>query len=88
MGVKKNNVFKYLNYAISFGLTLVITVYVLYKGGIWLDQRLGTSPIFMILGVFLALVAIFWQLIEEIQGLEKQAKKSKPETEQEQQKRT
>jgi hypothetical protein len=62
---KENNVLKYLNLAISFGLTLAITVYLLYKGGVWLDNHLGTEPFFMILGVFLALATIFWQLIDE-----------------------
>ena len=85
---KENNVLKYLNLALSFGLTLAITVYILYKVGTWLDQRLGTEPLFMILGVFLALATIFWQLIEEMQGSEKPAKKSKLETEQDKQKKT
>jgi F0F1-type ATP synthase assembly protein I len=83
---KEDNVFKYLNLALSFGLTLAITVYILYKAGTWLDQRLGTEPLFMILGVFLALATIFWQLIEELQGSGKQAKKFK--SEQDKQKKT
>lgn len=67
MSKKKNDVFKYLNFALSFGLTLVITLYLLYKGGAWLDQRLGTAPLFMMLGILLALATVFRQLIGELQ---------------------
>jgi F0F1-type ATP synthase assembly protein I len=66
MSTKKDNALKYLNFALSFGLTLLITLYFLYKGGVWLDQRLGTDPLFMILGVFLALATVFRQLITEV----------------------
>lgn len=64
----KDSGLQYLNIALSFGLTLIITVYFLYKGGTWLDKRFGTEPFFMISGVFLALATIFWQLIEEFGG--------------------
>jgi hypothetical protein len=77
MGLKKNNAFKYFNFAISFGLTLAITVYLLYKGGTWLDGRLGTEPIFMILGVFLALATVFRQLINEVKDLEQKSNQSR-----------
>ncbi|MGI6145091.1 MAG: AtpZ/AtpI family protein [Clostridia bacterium] len=69
MKAKKNNAFEYLNFGLSFGLTLVITLYLLYKGGAWLDQRLGTYPVFMALGIILALATVFRQLIGEIKEL-------------------
>lgn len=63
---KKNNGFQYLNFALGFGLTLVITLYLLYKGGVWLDDYLGTEPLFTALGVLLALATVFRQLVGEI----------------------
>jgi len=66
MRKKENNGFQYLNFALSFGLTLVITLYLLYKGGAWLDNYLGTSPLFTALGVILALATVFRQLVGEI----------------------
>lgn len=72
MNSPKNNKFKYLNFALSFGLTLAITIYLLYNGGRWLDQRLGTEPLFMILGILLAVVTIFRQLIKESKDLDKE----------------
>lgn len=68
MGNKKSNVWEYFNFALSFGLTLAITLYLLYKGGAWLDQRLGTSPLFTAVGVFLALATVFRQLINEFKN--------------------
>ena len=74
MGKKKNNGLKYLNFAVSFGLTLAITIYLLFKGGTWLDQRLGTEPVFMIIGVFLAVATVFRQLIKEMKNFDESQK--------------
>lgn len=73
---KKNKALDYLNYALSFGLTLVITAYILYLGGSWLDKRLGTDPFFMILGVLLAIVTVFRQMINELLNMEKEKKEN------------
>jgi F0F1-type ATP synthase assembly protein I len=72
MNPQKKNGFKYLNFALSFGLTLVITLYLLYQGGKWLDKRLGTEPLFMILGILLAVATIFRQLIVETKDMDKE----------------
>jgi len=69
MRSKKNNAYKYLNFGLSFGLTLAIVLYLLYKGGAWLDQRLGTSPLFMMFGIILAVATVFRQLVGEIKEL-------------------
>jgi len=66
MRSKKNDGFKYLNFGLSFGLTLAVALYLLYKGGAWLDQRLGTEPLFTALGVVLALATVFRQIVGEI----------------------
>lgn len=57
---------KYIGLALSFGLTMAITVYLLYLGGMWLDNRLGTYPIFMFLGVILAIASVFKRLYTEL----------------------
>jgi F0F1-type ATP synthase assembly protein I len=78
MGKKKrSNGLKYLNFAVSFGLTLAITIYLLFKGGMWLDQRLGTEPVFMMLGIFLAVATVFRQLIRELKNFEQSQKPDK-----------
>jgi ATP synthase protein I len=40
-------------------------------GGWWLDQRLGTGPIWLLVGVVLGLVIGTWSLVKLIQGLNK-----------------
>jgi F0F1-type ATP synthase assembly protein I len=32
-------------------------------GGLWLDLKLGTSPLFLVIGVVLGFVAGLWQLL-------------------------
>lgn len=76
---KKNKGLEYLNFALSFGLTLVITTYVLYLGGSWLDKKLGTAPVFMVLGILLSIATVFRQLINEVKDLEKEKTKEEIE---------
>lgn len=61
--------FKYLNFGVSFGLAMGIAIYLLYLGGSWLDARLGTTPLFMVLGILLAIVTVFKRLISDIKKL-------------------
>lgn len=74
MKAKNNPAFKYLNFATSFGITLVLMIYLLYQGGEWLDKRLGTEPLFTIIGIFLAIGAVFKRLLTEIKLLAKEDK--------------
>lgn len=71
MGFKKSPAYKYINYGLSFGLTMVITLYLLSQGGKWLDNRLGTYPLFMIIGILLAIGAVFKQMITDLLREEK-----------------
>ncbi len=77
--VKKNKGLEYLNFALSFGLTLVITTYILYLGGSWLDKKLGTTPVFMVLGILLSIATVFRQIINEVKDLEKEKTKEEIE---------
>lgn len=74
MGFKKkpsSSAMKYLNFGLSFGLTMAITVYLLSQGGKWLDNRFDTSPIFMSLGIILAIATVFKRLFTDIKTLDK-----------------
>ncbi len=70
MGFKQKPSYKYLNFAISFGLTMAITVYLLFQGGRWLDNRLNTAPVFMLLGILLAIATVFKRLFVELKTLD------------------
>lgn len=71
MGFKKSPVAKYINFGLSFGLTMAITVYLLYQGGKWLDNRFGTDPVFMFLGIVLGIAAVFKRLIADLKEMDK-----------------
>ena len=46
----------------SYGLTWVLTVALLGWGGLALDERLGTSPLLVLLGATLGIVGGFYRL--------------------------
>lgn len=48
------------------GLTMVVTVGLLAYGGIWLDGRLGTQPLFVILGALLGVLGGTIHLIASV----------------------
>ena len=50
----------------EIGLVLLVTVLVGVLGGYWLDQQIGTLPVFALVGFFLGLAAgarAVWRLI-------------------------
>lgn len=71
MGFKKSPTYKYINFGLSFGLTMAITLYLLYQGGKWLDNRFGSAPVFTFLGIVLAIAAVFKRLFTDIRMLDK-----------------
>ncbi|MDX9871694.1 MAG: AtpZ/AtpI family protein [Clostridia bacterium] len=79
MGFKKSPAYKYINFGLSFGLTMAITVYLLYQGGKWLDTRLNSAPWFMLLGIVLAIAAVFKRLFAEIKMLERELSQNENE---------
>ncbi|NLA05143.1 MAG: AtpZ/AtpI family protein [Firmicutes bacterium] len=70
---------RYINLAISFGLTMVLTILLGVYGGLWLDRRLGSTPLFLLLGIFLGVGAGFYNLWSELSKLNELNKKGKLE---------
>lgn len=70
---------RYLNLALSFGISMVLTILLGVYGGDWLDRRLGTSPVFLLLGIFLGIGAGFYNLWSELSKLIEVNKKRKLE---------
>ncbi|MDI3279834.1 MAG: AtpZ/AtpI family protein [Bacillota bacterium] len=62
---------KYANIALSFGVTTAVSILLGYWGGNWVDRRLGTFPIFMVLGVLLGVGASFKSLFDLVAALER-----------------
>jgi F0F1-type ATP synthase assembly protein I len=50
--------------SMQFGFTIVGSFAVFMGGGIWLDSRLGTKPIFLLIGMALSFIAIGYSLYE------------------------
>jgi F0F1-type ATP synthase assembly protein I len=44
------------------GLQFAITLVLFALGGVWLDKKLGTSPWFVIVGVFGGAALGFWEM--------------------------
>ena len=50
----------------SLGFEVVLPVALLAYGGYWLDNRAGTLPLFLILGVLLGMAAGFYNLFRRV----------------------
>lgn len=70
---------KYANIALSFGVTTAVSILLGYWGGNWVDRRLGTFPIFMVLGVLLGVGASFKSLFDFVAAFERLERKIKEE---------
>lgn len=71
MVIKKEhwNVFRYLNFAFSFGITTTASLLIGYYGGNWLDERFGSAPFLMLAGVLLGVATSFYALMQELRIL-------------------
>lgn len=54
----------YAGVGIQFAIALVIFA----LGGNWMDQKLGSSPLFLLLGVFLGAAAAFYSMYRKLMG--------------------
>jgi len=50
-------------------MTLAVTVLAGLGGGYWLDGRLGTRPVFVLLGAVLGLGVAMYQFFKTVAGL-------------------
>lgn len=72
-----NRLREYTEYG-SIGIAWVagtlVYVLVFRWAGQWLDQRLGTEPIFFVIGLLTAIGLSFWWLIERLMRIERDRK--------------
>lgn len=64
-----------LNIAMSFGISMGISLFLMIKLGSWLDSYFHTSPYLMFVCVMVAIVAGFRSLYREVLRLEEEEKK-------------
>src|SRR5436305_9391389 len=60
----KRNRLRLIGLSLQLGSTIVGALVIFLLGGIWLDRRLGTKPIFLLVGMVLAFIAIGYNLYE------------------------
>ncbi|KKM10843.1 hypothetical protein SY88_11960 [Clostridiales bacterium PH28_bin88] len=73
---------RYANFAFSFGVTMAASLFLGYYGGNWLDTKLGTSPLLMVVGLLLGVAASFYSLFTELKMLQvtsKMTRQDRPE---------
>lgn len=59
------------NFAFSFGVTSVFALLLGFWAGRWLDSKLGSSPIFMLIGLLFGMAVTFQTLFSELKVLRK-----------------
>ena len=72
---------QYYNLALSFGITMIAAIFLGLYGGWWLDRRLGTFPVFMLLGIFLGIGIGFRSLWSELNALKDRQSETESEPE-------
>lgn len=53
---------RYFNLSLSFGITMILAILLGFYAGGWLDRQMGTSPLFLLFGIILGVVAGFYNL--------------------------
>ena len=56
---------QYLRFA-GVGVQYALTILVMTLLGIWLDERAGTAPLFLLVLLLLAFVGATWSLIQQV----------------------
>lgn len=59
----------------GLGLQFVISILLFLYAGWWLDRRLGTTPAFLIVGVFLGAGAAFYSMYRRLMAAQREDEK-------------
>ena len=65
----KGRHFRDIGRAATAGTLLVGSVLIGYVAGEWVDSKLGTNPIFMVVGVFMGMIAGFVELAQMVKQI-------------------
>ncbi|RJP82704.1 MAG: AtpZ/AtpI family protein [Candidatus Zixiibacteriota bacterium] len=66
--------------ALRWALTFAASVLLFVLGGRWLDEKLGTTPLFLLIGLFWALGMSFYSLMIQIKRMQQRDNEKKPPT--------
>ncbi len=62
---------RYANMAISLGVTMIVSIFLGFYAGDWLDRRFNTAPWLMLAGVLAGVAVGFSSIWGELKALEK-----------------
>ncbi|MEO8945894.1 MAG: AtpZ/AtpI family protein [Gemmatimonadaceae bacterium] len=60
----------------GIGLQFAVSIVLFVFAGQWLDRRLGTGPVFLILGVFLGAAGSFYSMYRKLMAAQKHQDKA------------
>ena len=60
---------KYAGFGVQFAIAVLLFLY----AGNWVDQKLGTSPLFLVLGVFVGAGASFYSIYQRLMTDQREA---------------
>lgn len=61
----------YAGVGIQFAIAIILFAF----AGIWLDRRLGTSPLFVLLGVFLGAAGAFYSMYRKLMAAQERSER-------------
>ena len=67
-----NKVLQAFTAASSIGINFAVSVFIGYYGGNWLDIKLGTAPVFLIIGILTGVAAGTWGTIQLVNTIWKE----------------
>ena len=70
----KSNPRQYFRLALNFGIILVISMFIMFKVGAWIDAKLGTKGIFTVIFVVMGIVSGFRVLMSNIEAIDRHNK--------------
>ena len=61
----------------GFGIQFVVALLLFLYAGKWVDRKLGTEPLFLVLGVFVGAGASFYSMYRGLTGAQRRAREEK-----------
>lgn len=69
---------EYGSIGISWVISSLLYVYLCFRGGAWVDAKLGTDPLFTLVGLLVGIGMSLYSLVEQLLRIESAWRKGKP----------
>jgi len=60
--------------ALGFGMTFAASTLLFFAAGVWVDDRLGSSPLFALIGLLMGGGAGFWWMYVRLMGVDRSSR--------------